>query len=193
VCHSAHSSILAGWPATSCSCTTALPATPDGLLHVLHLPFCLSCVRGGGGPRDIHLENFSVSNGGKELVVDANVSLAVGRRYGLIGRNGTGAGRGCAVWLNNRMALLSCQSSCSISLEPAIMRLRSAFAAGAVPAPPPFQARRPSCVRCPRVRSPGCLPPARCCTWSRRWWATTRQCCRCAGVQGELYTGRAVT
>ncbi|WIA32674.1 hypothetical protein OEZ86_003475 [Tetradesmus obliquus] len=45
---------------------------------------------GGGGPRDIHLENFCVSNGGRELVVDASVSLAVGRRYGLIGRNGTG-------------------------------------------------------------------------------------------------------
>ncbi|KAF6253822.1 hypothetical protein COO60DRAFT_386745 [Scenedesmus sp. NREL 46B-D3] len=45
---------------------------------------------GGGGSRDIHLENFCVSNGGKELVVDASVSLAVGRRYGLIGRNGTG-------------------------------------------------------------------------------------------------------
>ncbi|KAF8071383.1 ABCF3 [Scenedesmus sp. PABB004] len=45
---------------------------------------------GGGGARDIHLENFCVSNGGRELVVDASVSLAAGRRYGLIGRNGTG-------------------------------------------------------------------------------------------------------
>eukprot|EP00775_Hariotina_reticulata_P003197 gene3197-3475_t len=45
---------------------------------------------GGGGSRDIHLENFSVSNGGRELVEDATVMLAAGRRYGLIGRNGTG-------------------------------------------------------------------------------------------------------
>jgi ABC-type molybdenum transport system ATPase subunit/photorepair protein PhrA len=54
-----------------------------------------AAARGGGGPRDIHLENFSVSNGGRELVVDAHVSLAVGRRYGLIGRNGTGAQMVC--------------------------------------------------------------------------------------------------
>ncbi|PNW76832.1 hypothetical protein CHLRE_11g478128v5 [Chlamydomonas reinhardtii] len=46
--------------------------------------------QGGGGSRDVHLENFSLSNGGKELVSDATVMLAFGRRYGLIGRNGTG-------------------------------------------------------------------------------------------------------
>lgn len=55
--------------------------------------------RGAGGARDIHLENFSVSNGGKELIEDASVSLAVGRRYGLIGRNGTGGcGGGGGAW-----------------------------------------------------------------------------------------------
>ncbi|GAB4813067.1 hypothetical protein N2152v2_000113 [Parachlorella kessleri] len=49
-------------------------------------------VRNVGGPavRDIHLENFSVSNGGQELIQDANITLAYGRRYGLVGRNGTG-------------------------------------------------------------------------------------------------------
>ncbi|KAG2423892.1 hypothetical protein HXX76_014945 [Chlamydomonas incerta] len=46
--------------------------------------------QGAGGSRDVHLENFSLSNGGKELVSDATVMLAFGRRYGLIGRNGTG-------------------------------------------------------------------------------------------------------
>ncbi|GIL87925.1 hypothetical protein Vretifemale_15973 [Volvox reticuliferus] len=46
--------------------------------------------KGGGGSRDVLLENFSLSNGGKELVTDATVMLAFGRRYGLIGRNGTG-------------------------------------------------------------------------------------------------------
>ncbi|KAG2491511.1 hypothetical protein HYH03_010088 [Edaphochlamys debaryana] len=46
--------------------------------------------KGGGGSKDVHLENFSVSNGGKDLVTDASVMLAFGRRYGLIGRNGTG-------------------------------------------------------------------------------------------------------
>lgn len=46
--------------------------------------------RGGGGSKDVHLENFSVSNGGKDLIEDASVMMAYGRRYGLIGRNGTG-------------------------------------------------------------------------------------------------------
>ncbi|EFJ43917.1 hypothetical protein VOLCADRAFT_95808, partial [Volvox carteri f. nagariensis] len=46
--------------------------------------------KGGGGSKDVLLENFSLSNGGKELVTDATVMLAFGRRYGLIGRNGTG-------------------------------------------------------------------------------------------------------
>ncbi|KAL8150296.1 hypothetical protein V2J09_020104 [Rumex salicifolius] len=45
-----------------------------------------------GGPivRDIHLENFNVSVGGRDLIVDGNVNLAFGRHYGLVGRNGTG-------------------------------------------------------------------------------------------------------
>lgn len=50
-------------------------------------------VRNAGGPtvRDIHLHNFSVSNGGQELIViEDGVTLAYGRRYGLVGRNGTG-------------------------------------------------------------------------------------------------------
>ncbi|KAK9827792.1 hypothetical protein WJX74_002330 [Apatococcus lobatus] len=45
---------------------------------------------GGGGSKDLQLENFSVSNGGAELIEDASLSLAHGRRYGLVGRNGTG-------------------------------------------------------------------------------------------------------
>jgi len=40
--------------------------------------------RGGGGSRDVHLENFSVSNGGRELIENANVMFAFGRRYGLV-------------------------------------------------------------------------------------------------------------
>lgn len=48
---------------------------------------------GGMGPRDLQLDKFDVSNGGKNLIQEANLMLAFGRRYGLIGRNGTG-GRG---------------------------------------------------------------------------------------------------
>lgn len=34
--------------------------------------------------------DFSVSNGGQDLIENASLTLAYGRRYGLIGRNGTG-------------------------------------------------------------------------------------------------------
>ncbi|XP_022736612.1 ABC transporter F family member 3 [Durio zibethinus] len=46
----------------------------------------------GGGPavRDIHMENFNVSVGGRDLIVDGSVTLSFGRHYGLVGRNGTG-------------------------------------------------------------------------------------------------------
>jgi ATP-binding cassette subfamily F protein 3 len=45
---------------------------------------------GAGGSRDITLENLVISNGGEVLVEDGSLTLAHGRRYGLIGRNGTG-------------------------------------------------------------------------------------------------------
>jgi ATP-binding cassette subfamily F protein 3 len=40
---------------------------------------------GGGGSRDVHLDRICVSNGGEELLTDASLTLAAGRRYGLIG------------------------------------------------------------------------------------------------------------
>lgn len=40
--------------------------------------------------RDIHMENFNISVGGKDLITDGCVTLSFGRHYGLIGRNGTG-------------------------------------------------------------------------------------------------------
>ncbi|GBG74985.1 hypothetical protein CBR_g19498 [Chara braunii] len=45
---------------------------------------------GSSGARDIHMDNFSISVAGKELISEATVTLAFGRRYGLVGRNGTG-------------------------------------------------------------------------------------------------------
>lgn len=52
----------------------------------------IEVMRNCGGPivRDVHLTNISVSNGGADLIADADVVLAYGRRYGLVGRNGTG-------------------------------------------------------------------------------------------------------
>lgn len=37
-----------------------------------------------GGPafRDVHLENFNVSVGGRDLIVDGSVTLSYGRHYG---------------------------------------------------------------------------------------------------------------
>lgn len=53
---------------------------------------CVTHNDGVGGPiiRDIHLENFNVSVGGRDLIVDGVVTLSFGRHYGLVGRNGTG-------------------------------------------------------------------------------------------------------
>jgi len=39
---------------------------------------------GAGGVRDLHLEDFSVSNGGPNLIEDASIIMAFGRRYGLV-------------------------------------------------------------------------------------------------------------
>ncbi|PSS11221.1 ABC transporter F family member 3 like [Actinidia chinensis var. chinensis] len=50
------------------------------------------CVNHGDGPavKDIHMQNFNVSVGGRDLIVDGTVTLSFGRHYGLVGRNGTG-------------------------------------------------------------------------------------------------------
>lgn len=40
--------------------------------------------------QDIQLDRVTVSNGGRELIHDSNVTLAYGRKYGLVGRNGMG-------------------------------------------------------------------------------------------------------
>lgn len=45
---------------------------------------------GSAAPKDIRLDNFTINVAGKELVSEATVTLAFGRRYGLVGRNGTG-------------------------------------------------------------------------------------------------------
>lgn len=54
----------------------------------------VACVNHGGNEgsavRDIHMENFTVSVGGRDLITDASVTLSFGRHYGLVGRNGTG-------------------------------------------------------------------------------------------------------
>ncbi|XP_057967633.1 ABC transporter F family member 3 [Malania oleifera] len=53
---------------------------------------CVNHDGGGGGPavKDIRMDNFSVSVGGRDLIVDGSVTLSFGRHYGLVGRNGTG-------------------------------------------------------------------------------------------------------
>ncbi|KAL2543794.1 ABC transporter F family member 3 [Forsythia ovata] len=44
----------------------------------------------GRAVRDIHMENFNISVGGRDLIADGCVTLSYGRHYGLVGRNGTG-------------------------------------------------------------------------------------------------------
>jgi len=45
---------------------------------------------GAGGARDLRLSNLCVSNGGSDLIRNADLLLAAGRRYGLVGKNGAG-------------------------------------------------------------------------------------------------------
>lgn len=44
------------------------------------------CVRhdgsGGSVVKDIHMENFNISVGGRDLIVDGSVTLSFGRHYG---------------------------------------------------------------------------------------------------------------
>ncbi|GLT90717.1 hypothetical protein SLE2022_086360 [Rubroshorea leprosula] len=51
---------------------------------------CVNHDTGGPAVRDLHMENFSISVGGRDLIVDGTVTLSFGRHYGLVGRNGTG-------------------------------------------------------------------------------------------------------
>ncbi|XP_044477073.1 ABC transporter F family member 3 [Mangifera indica] len=52
---------------------------------------CVNHERGGGpAVKDIHMDNFNVSVGGRDLIVEGSVTLSFGRHYGLVGRNGTG-------------------------------------------------------------------------------------------------------
>ncbi|XP_075638138.1 ABC transporter F family member 3 [Castanea sativa] len=52
---------------------------------------CVNHDSGGGSTvKDIHMENFNISVGGRDLIVDGTVTLSFGRHYGLVGRNGTG-------------------------------------------------------------------------------------------------------
>lgn len=44
---------------------------------------CVNHERGGGpAVKDIHMENFNVSVGGRDLIVDGSVTLSFGRHYG---------------------------------------------------------------------------------------------------------------
>lgn len=43
-----------------------------------------------GKSKDIHLVNIDVNFGSHRILSNANLTLAYGRRYGLIGRNGVG-------------------------------------------------------------------------------------------------------
>ncbi|KAH7959191.1 hypothetical protein HPB49_009160 [Dermacentor silvarum] len=46
--------------------------------------------KGSNRTQDIRVENFDIAFGDKTLLMGANLTLACGRRYGLVGRNGIG-------------------------------------------------------------------------------------------------------
>lgn len=43
-----------------------------------------------GKNKDIKIENFDISFAGRRILTDANLTLAFGRRYGVVGKNGIG-------------------------------------------------------------------------------------------------------
>jgi ATP-binding cassette, subfamily F, member 3 len=43
-----------------------------------------------GKVKDVKVENFDISFGGKRILTNTNLTLVYGRRYGLVGRNGIG-------------------------------------------------------------------------------------------------------
>lgn len=40
-------------------------------------------VASGPAVKDIHMENFNISVGGRDLIVDGSITLSFGRHYGL--------------------------------------------------------------------------------------------------------------
>lgn len=58
---------------------------------------------GGGGARDLHLEDFSVSNGGPDLIENASVIMAFGRRCAPVRR----LSEGCRM---HRMGLVTSEN-----------------------------------------------------------------------------------
>lgn len=57
---------------------------------------------GSLGARDLHLEDFSVSNGGPNLIEDASIMMAFGRRYGLVSRSTAHSKRTCPAHYGSR-------------------------------------------------------------------------------------------
>lgn len=49
---------------------------------------------------DVHISSLSLTFHGQELLSDTSLELNSGRRYGLIGLNGTGKFRICPRWAN---------------------------------------------------------------------------------------------
>lgn len=43
---------------------------------------CVNHERGGTVVKDIHMENFDISVGGRDLIVEGSITLSFGRHYG---------------------------------------------------------------------------------------------------------------
>eukprot|EP00915_Cephaloidophora_sp_WS-2016_P001519 GHVH01002131.1.p1 GENE.GHVH01002131.1~~GHVH01002131.1.p1 ORF type:complete len:605 (+),score=100.61 GHVH01002131.1:225-2039(+) len=51
---------------------------------------CTGVLSSRKGARDIKIDHFSMTLGGAQLIEDGSIELTIGRRYGLIGSNGSG-------------------------------------------------------------------------------------------------------
>lgn len=64
-------------------------ASPDVVTKSSHRS-CTGVLSSHRLSRDIHLERLSITFHGAELLTDATLELNCGRRYGLVGLNGSG-------------------------------------------------------------------------------------------------------
>lgn len=73
---------------------SGLPAsrkqTPEEIVDAMIAEEFSTSINSGSNRKDINLEGFDISLGGRRILSSANLMMAQGRRYGLIGRNGIG-------------------------------------------------------------------------------------------------------
>jgi ATP-binding cassette subfamily F protein 2 len=70
--------------------TNGTDVTTNGATNDESIASCTGVLASHPESRDVHVENFSITFHGVELLTDTRLELNCGRRYGLLGLNGCG-------------------------------------------------------------------------------------------------------